>query len=357
MQFRQKLMQDLHSSAIRGPWAPQTERHGCCGTVMDIKWLEDFVTLADTSSFSRAAEMRNITQPAFSRRIKQLEVWLGAALINRATLPAELTPAGRSFLPVARESIRTFYAAREALRPSAEPGLIRFAALHTLTITFFPQWLGALNAAGGPFFTSVMPDRGGIEANLDALIGEEADLLLTYAHPAVPFHLDGARFEHLTVARDRLIPLAAPRIVVGGKVLPGAGAIDRAPRARLELPYLGYGFSSFFGVALERLFARRPPFRRRTVHENAISAGLMSMAVSGAGLCWLPESLVREEMRAGRLVPASATDDWTLELEIRLYRHADRRDARLDALWRAAAQVRGGAAAPDARGLQPFMKA
>ena len=44
---------------------------------MEIKWLEDFVTLADTSSFSRAAELRNVTQPAFSRRIKQLEGWLG----------------------------------------------------------------------------------------------------------------------------------------------------------------------------------------------------------------------------------------------------------------------------------------
>ena len=41
---------------------------------MEIKWLEDFVTLADTSSFSRAAELRNVTQPAFSRRIKQLEI-------------------------------------------------------------------------------------------------------------------------------------------------------------------------------------------------------------------------------------------------------------------------------------------
>lgn len=105
---------------------------------MEIKWLEDFVTLADTSSFSRAAELRNVTQPAFSRRIKQLESWLGATLISRATMPAELTPAGRNFLPVAREAIRTFYAAREVLRLPHEPGLIRFAALHTLTVTFFP---------------------------------------------------------------------------------------------------------------------------------------------------------------------------------------------------------------------------
>ncbi len=183
---------------------------------MEIKWLEDFVTLADTSSFSRAAEMRNVTQPAFSRRIKQLEGWMGATLISRATMPAELTPAGRNFLPVAQEAIRTLYAARETLRPSHEVGLLRFAALHTLTVTFFPHWLKALEKAGGAFSTSLMPDRGGIEANLESLVGDEADFFLTYAHPEVPFHLDRGKFAALTVAHDRLVPLVAPTVVMSG---------------------------------------------------------------------------------------------------------------------------------------------
>jgi len=307
---------------------------------MEIKWLEDFVTLADTSSFSRAAELRNVTQSAFSRRIKQLESWLGATLISRATMPAELTPAGRSFLPVAQEAIRTFYAAREALRPSHEPGLIRFAALHTLTVTFFPQWLKALEAAGGAFSTSLLPDRGGIEANLDALVGDEADFFLTYAHSEVPFHLDRGRFASLTVAHDRLVPLAAPRLVIAGSEQAGRNLIDRAvSQPRLAVPFLSYGFNSFFGVALSRLFLHRPPFRRRTTHENAISAGLMNMAVTGAGICWLPESLARDEMEAGRLVPASADEGWNLDLEIRLYRHAGSRNGRVEDLWRTAGRV------------------
>ncbi|MCB2102451.1 MAG: LysR family transcriptional regulator, partial [Rhodobacterales bacterium] len=37
---------------------------------MELSWLEDFVALAETGSFSRAAERRNLTQPAFSRRIR-----------------------------------------------------------------------------------------------------------------------------------------------------------------------------------------------------------------------------------------------------------------------------------------------
>jgi DNA-binding transcriptional LysR family regulator len=304
---------------------------------MEIKWLEDFVTLADTWSFSRAAELRNVTQPAFSRRIKQLERWLGATLINRATMPAELTPAGRNFLPIAQEAIRTFYAARESLRPSHEEGLIRFAALHTLTVTIFPGWLKLLENAGGAFSTSLMPDRGGIEANLDALIGDEADFFLTYAHSEVPFHLDRAQFSSLTIAHDRLIPLAAANVSIPDGTLPGLSILDRAvAQPRLAIPYLSYGFNSFFGVALSRLILRRPPFRRRTTHENTISAGLMNMAMSGAGVCWLPESLARDAIDAGGLVPASTDKGWNLDLEIRLYRHAATRRRRVEDLWQTA---------------------
>ncbi len=307
---------------------------------MEIKWLEDFVTLSDTSSFSRAAEQRNVTQPAFSRRIKQLEAWLGATLISRATMPAELTSAGRNFLPVAQEAIRTFYAAREALRPSHEPGLIRFAALHTLTVTFFPQWLKALEKSDGGFSTSLIADRGGIEANLEALVGDEADFFLTYTHPEVPFHLDRGQFSSLTIAHDRLIPLASENLMVAGSQQPGRNVLDRAvAQPRLAIPYLSYGFNSFFGVALSRLMLRRPPFRRRTMHENTISAGLMNMAITGAGVCWLPESLARDEVAAGRLVPASADEGWNLDLEIRLSRHAGSRNHKVEDLWRRAQQL------------------
>ena len=51
---------------------------------MESKWLEDFVSLAETGSFSRSAALRHVTQPAFSRRIRSLEAWLGADLIDRS---------------------------------------------------------------------------------------------------------------------------------------------------------------------------------------------------------------------------------------------------------------------------------
>ena len=65
---------------------------------MHIKWLEDFITLAQTRSFSRAAELRHVTHPAFGRRIRALEAWAGTPLVERGGSPVRPTPAGETFL-------------------------------------------------------------------------------------------------------------------------------------------------------------------------------------------------------------------------------------------------------------------
>ena len=70
---------------------------------MHIKWLDDFVSLAKTRSFTRAAEERQVTLPAFGRRIKSLESWVGVPLVNRGTYPATLTEEGKLFLQTALE--------------------------------------------------------------------------------------------------------------------------------------------------------------------------------------------------------------------------------------------------------------
>ncbi|HWU74121.1 MAG TPA: LysR family transcriptional regulator, partial [Sphingomonas sp.] len=50
---------------------------------MELAWLEDFIALSETGNFSRAAELRHVTQPAFSRRIRALEDWVGTPLFER----------------------------------------------------------------------------------------------------------------------------------------------------------------------------------------------------------------------------------------------------------------------------------
>ena len=72
---------------------------------MQFKWLQDFVALAQTRSFSRAAELRCVTHPAFGRRIKALEAWAGTPLIERDSGPVNLTAAGASLLENAQQMV------------------------------------------------------------------------------------------------------------------------------------------------------------------------------------------------------------------------------------------------------------
>ena len=58
---------------------------------MDTKLLEDALILLEQKSFTGAAERRNITQPAFSRRIQALERWAGRSLLERNSNRIELS--------------------------------------------------------------------------------------------------------------------------------------------------------------------------------------------------------------------------------------------------------------------------
>jgi DNA-binding transcriptional LysR family regulator len=72
---------------------------------MNLRHLEHWLALADTGSFSRAAEKLHITQSALSRSIQALEEDLGGPLVDRVGKKNELTPLGRSVLERARRIV------------------------------------------------------------------------------------------------------------------------------------------------------------------------------------------------------------------------------------------------------------
>jgi DNA-binding transcriptional LysR family regulator len=94
---------------------------------MELKWLEDFVSVAKLPNFSHAARARYATQPALSRRVKALEHWYGVALLDRSTYPVTLTEAGRDlFCRSPSRSLRTSIAAGAKRVPRLAPPVGRF---------------------------------------------------------------------------------------------------------------------------------------------------------------------------------------------------------------------------------------
>ncbi|POR43231.1 LysR family transcriptional regulator [Methylobacterium sp. V23] len=290
---------------------------------MELKWLEDFLSLAQTRSFSRSAEARHVTQSAFSRRIRALELWLGVALVDRSTYPTTLTPEGRRFRDTAEESVRVLLGARADLRAgldAAEP-LVRIAGLHTLALTFFPAWFRTLAPRTGPVATRLLPDD--FHDCLQALVEGGADFLLTFHHPGVPIPLDPALYPHRVVGADALVPVRSPDLAAGAEGRP--------------LPRLDYGRDSFLGrvSALAQAELGLPP--GPVVHANPMAEALKCMALEGHGLAFVPRSLVTRELAEGRLVASGPA----MPLEIRLYRngaptHGPRARAAVAAIWAAA---------------------
>src|SRR5690606_7178455 len=73
------------------------------------------LTVAETRNFTKAAQRRNSSQAAFSRRVQSLEAWLGTPLFDRSIFPVELTPEGERFREHARDVLGQILDARLSL--------------------------------------------------------------------------------------------------------------------------------------------------------------------------------------------------------------------------------------------------
>ncbi|MFF7396091.1 LysR family transcriptional regulator [Achromobacter sp. NPDC008082] len=279
-----------------------------------MNWLEDFCALAETGSFSRAAEARAIAQPAFSRHIRALEEWVGADLFDRSTHPTELTAAGHKFLPLLKQVMADLEAARiKAMAAHAQHGAsLRFAATHLLALTFFPKWLTRLEAHMEVGAIQMMSDS--FQACEDLMAQRRVQFLLCHRHPQVASRLDEIAYPKVCLGADVLVPVSAPAAHAQGE-----------PAHRLEggdaVPFLAYGSTSGLGriVASQLRHKPMPAERIQTTFVGPHATLLRSMAIQGRGIAWLPDMLVHDDLQQGKLVRAGGPE-WDIPLEICLFR-------------------------------------
>ena len=283
---------------------------------METKWLEDFVSLAETRSFSRSAQLRHVTQPAFSRRIQSLEAWAGADLVDRSAYPTRLTPAGETLYGQALELLEALQHTRAMLRSHTAAGedVIEFAVPHTLAFTFFPAWVSALRENFGPFKSRLIALN--VHDAVVRLTEGSCDLLLAYHHASHPFPLDAERYEMVSLGQESIAPYCRPDAQ-------GLPLFALPGRPEQPLPYLGYAPGAYLGQVVEFMLRQAgTAMHLDRVYETDMAEGLKAMALEGHGLAFLPHSAVRHELRAGRLVSAAppALAGLQITMDMRLYR-------------------------------------
>ncbi|MDQ6681245.1 MAG: LysR substrate-binding domain-containing protein [Pseudomonadota bacterium] len=307
---------------------------------METKWIEDFISLAETRSFSRSAQLRHITQPAFSRRIQSLEAWAGIDLVDRSSYPTRLTPAGETFHSQALEIVDALQTTRNMMRGHTAAGadMIEFAVPHSLAFTFFPHWVMGLRTRFGALKSRLIALN--VHDAVMHLTEGSCDLLLAYHHPSLPLPLATARYEMLSLGNETLAPYAK------------AGA-DGQPLFRLppvcgeRVPFLSYASGAYLGRLVEAIRRNAPaPLDLDPIYETDMAEGLKAMAVEGHGLAFLPTDSVAQDLKAGRLVQAAPPGTHELTMEIRIYRERPEtmrhRKPGADALWCFLQQARAG---------------
>ncbi|SIN64761.1 DNA-binding transcriptional regulator, LysR family [Parasphingorhabdus marina DSM 22363] len=277
---------------------------------MELKWLEDFIAVANRQHFARAASDRYITQSAISRRIQALESWVGTSLLDRSQNPVQLTPAGEEYLNIAKDLVERSYEGRATISRFSriDKSSITIGCLHTLTLNYLPELLSSLYGSIGKFSLHVIAEVPSIEEHISGLQNRSYDFFICYAHDSVSINLDSRYYPHIDIDQHWIRPyqgLTTEPIDLSR----GTEAID----------YLEYASTTYMTRVISQLLARAP-FRKRlsTMYRSSLAESLLSATSEGIGISWLPDTIFKDrpEDAGVRLV----TEEWNIPLNVRVYR-------------------------------------
>lgn len=264
---------------------------------MRLEWIEDILAVAEHGSFEAACKKRNVSQPAFSRRIRKIEDALGAALFDRSARPARLAPHVLDQLDRLRELSAGLRDLAQALRDTDRNRRRRvvIASQHAIAATSTPEIIGR--------YADLDCDTRLRSANRDDCIAQvmtrRADIALIH-DVAGAQEIPGADFLEIAhIGTETLIPVfSGDRLeMLNQRFLHG------------ELPVIAYPSDVFLGQVQRRIIFPRLTRvgRLRTRLETALTLAALEFARSGMGVAWIPEHLARADIRTAALVDLSGT--------------------------------------------------
>lgn len=281
---------------------------------MDLRWLNDVLVLLEEQNMTRAAARQNITQPAFSRRIRSFEDWLGTSVVDRGTNRIGISPAlqaNEAEIRALTERIHELRSRISTFDPASST--VTIAAQHAPIHSTFPD-MAVLAKRRFPALKFRL--RAGNQRDcVSMFLRGDADILLCYeAEDDVPLPF-GDTIKRSVWGTDHLVP------VIGGNLrfkVAGDGA------AADDLPAVVYPASSYFGQILGD---QAKPFGTRALSfnvacETAFSNGIKELVLKGMGIGWVPLSMSYKEIENGELI-SLATQYGRVPLLNALYAHAE----------------------------------
>jgi DNA-binding transcriptional LysR family regulator len=255
---------------------------------MELHQLRYFCAVAETGSFSRAAEQSHVSQPSLSQQIMKLEDELGARLFDRLGRSVRLTELGKTFLPRARAVLRELAAAKGDVVESKDSigGRVIVGVIPTVAPYFLPSRLTSFSRKYPQAELTIVEEITPVL--LDRLRASAIDLAIL----ALPIR--GHEFETAALLTERLFA-ALPK---NHKLAKRRSLSMKDLRSE---PFLllrdGHCFRDTAVAACAR--ARLHP---QVIFESGQFSSLLSMVGAGMGVSIVPE-MAAEKNSPCRYVP------------------------------------------------------
>lgn len=268
---------------------------------MNLHHLKVFLAVAEAGGISAGAERLHISQPAVTREIRDLEASLDLRLFDRLPRGVQLTEGGRRLLDYAQRIFSLERAAERDLRDFAqlEQGELHLGASATLGAYLLPPLITRFRALHPQIFV-------GLEvSNTDAVTRQLDEGSISLGFVEGPFaHAD---YDHRLLARDALLPVAAPQHPLAGHTPLHAADLQAYPlylrepgsgaRASVEQAYRSHGLEPRAGMAI------------------GSTEALKRLLADGQGIAWLSQRVVERELLSGEL-KRLAVQDLHIEREL-----------------------------------------
>ena len=252
---------------------------------MKIRDLETFVWVVRLGSFTEAAHKLNLSQPAVSMRIRELENSLGLDLLDRRHKSFQLTPKGREFMDCAIKIITDWNEAQLRLgASSAVSGRVRLGVTETIALTWLPEFVARLNKQYPGIFLEL--DVGLTHGVWNDLEAGRIDLALLPG----PAHGPGL----ITVPLGTILYtwMASPKL--------GIPCEARSPKDLQAWPIVTLSRDSNLYDIIEQWFRRGNAEPRRVDACNSLGV-VARLTAAGLGISLLPPSIYCEEITDGDL--------------------------------------------------------
>jgi len=247
---------------------------------MELHQLRYFCAVAETGSFSRAAEQSHVSQPSLSQQILKLEAELGARLFDRLGRSIRLTDVGKTFLPRARAVLRELEAARGDVVEQKDSlgGSICVGVIPTVAPYFLPPHLTSFSRKFPQVHLTVVEEITPVL--LDRLRAGTIDVAIL----ALPIR--GHEFETFPLLTERLFAALPKKHKL-------ASRRDLSLKDLRSEPFLllrdGHCFRDTAVAACDR--ARLHP---QIIFESGQFSSLLSMVGAGMGVSIVPEMAIEK---------------------------------------------------------------